>query len=157
MKEVKKNKRKKPTQKNPNGRPLAFKSEEALKKAVKEYFDECEKHTYQTITKQGDTIDVNYPQIPTIAGLAYALGVERQTIYNYEKREKFFDTIKKAREYVFSKIEGKLANTNQNAGGIIFLAKNYGYSENQEKQGDLTDQEIYRLKQIIYKETSENI
>lgn len=70
--------------------------------------------------------------VPTIAELAYYLGIDRDTFYRYGKKEPFYDVIKKARDYIFGKQEKRLANTNTNAGGLIFLAKNYGYNDRQE-------------------------
>ena len=55
------------------GRPLTFKTNEELQEAVNTYFDYC----------------AQYEKPETIAGLAYHLGVERKTIYNYENRDEF--------------------------------------------------------------------
>lgn len=119
-------------EKNKGGKPLIFKSEQELQKAIDGYFEECKSNLIDFITKDGEVIKINKPLIPTIAGLAYALGVDRHTIYNYAEREKYFHTIKRTRDYIVSKIESKLANVDGNIVGTIFLAKNYGYSDKQE-------------------------
>lgn len=126
-------------EKHPGGRPLKFKSAEELQAKIDEYFKRCEERTGIFISKEGKKIEIPSPIIPTIAGLAYAVGVDRQTIYNYAEKDEFFDTIKNARDYIISLIESKLVNTNSNAGGIIFLAKNYGYQDKQEVEhtGDI--------------------
>ena len=64
------------------GRPLKFKNEEDLAKRITAYFKK---------TKQGEW---------TIKGLALALDTSRETLMNYEAREEFFDTIKKAKTMV---------------------------------------------------------
>lgn len=119
-------------EKNKGGRPLLFASKKDLQAAIDKYLKECQSNIIDFITKDGDVIQINKPLIPTIAGLAYALGVDRQTIYNYSYRDEYFDTIKKTREYIISQIESKLANIDGNIAGTIFLAKNYGYSDKQE-------------------------
>lgn len=67
---------------------------------------------------------------PTIAGLAYYTGLDRKTIYNYEKKDEFFHAIKRFRDWVMMNYE-ELAIEKGN-GGIVFLLKNYGYNDKQE-------------------------
>jgi len=83
------------------------------------------------ITKDG-ILDVISPKVPTIAGLAYAIGVDRQTVYNYEKNQEYFDIIKRARDYILAEIESAAINDDVNNGPVIFVMKNYGYSDKQE-------------------------
>ena len=68
---------------------------------------------------------------PTIAGLAYFTGIERQTIYNYKKKDEFFDTIKQFRDWIIMNYE-EYSITNSSVAGVIFLLKNYGYTDKQE-------------------------
>lgn len=103
-----------PKQKHAGGRPLIFKSPEELETKIQAYFDMCE--------------EKNKPL--TYAGLAFGLGIDRQTLYNYAERDKFFDSIKKARDRVTAYIE-EWAMEKGNA-GTIFLMKNYGYTDRQE-------------------------
>ena len=98
------------------GRPLKFKTDEELQEAINNYFEYCKQ----------------YKKPETIAGLAYHLGVDRTTIYCYEKREPFFDTIKGARERILAGLEEALFTEGKS--GQIFLAKNYGYSDKQEHE-----------------------
>ena len=93
------------------GRPKTFNNPEQLKTLVDNYIKECN--------------DNDKP--PTIAGLAYSLGVDRKTIWNYEQRDEFFPIIKKARDFIMSELEIKLMQ--EGKGGQIFLAKNYGYAD----------------------------
>ena len=99
---------------NPNGRPPIFKTEEDMKKAIDKYFKNCESR------------DVPY----TMAGLAVALDIDRQTLYNYEKKDKFFGIVKKARDKIEQAWE-EHAFMKGNA-GCIFVMKNYGYTDKQE-------------------------
>lgn len=65
-----------------------------------------------------------------MAGLAVALDMDRQSLYNYAKNEKFFDTIKKARDKIAQSWE-EHTFIHGNAGSI-FVMKNYGYTDKQE-------------------------
>jgi hypothetical protein len=96
------------------GRPPLFKNKEELElklDAYKQYLLESEKP-------------------PTIAGLAYYTGIDRQTIYNYSEKDEFFDTLKEFRQFIMMNYE-ELAIEKGN-GGIVFLLKNYGYTDKQE-------------------------
>ena len=96
------------------GRPKIFKSVEDIEKRLGEY---------KQYLKEED-------KPPTIAGLAYYLRVDRQTIYNYAKDDEFFDTIKRYRDWVLMTIEETCIDKGN--GGTVFIAKNYGYTDKQE-------------------------
>ena len=99
---------------NKGGRPRAFKSVEDIENKIQNYKDYLQKD--------------NKP--PTMAGLAYYLGIDRQTLYNYKKKDEYFGTIKKYRDWILLNIEENCAIRGH--GGAIFLAKNYGYTDRQE-------------------------
>lgn len=111
--------KKKPNGKNDTGRPPAFSSPKQLEGLIKNYFEQC---------------DVRQ-RPPTIAGLAYTLEVDRQTIYNYEKKDEYFGIIKRARDRILMNVEEELILKGNS--GTIFLAKNYGYTDKQELQSDI--------------------
>ena len=69
---------------------------------------------------------------PTIAGLAYYTGIERQTIYNYKEREGYESTLKDFRDWVIMTYEEVAIE--KGGGGIIFLLKNYGYTDKSEHE-----------------------
>lgn len=98
----------------PAGRPLIFETPESLEKAIAEYITDQE-----TIKK------------PTLSGLAYHLGIDRQTLYNYKERPEFFGIIKKATDYIESKYEERLIYSNKPV-GVIFALKNMGWRDKQE-------------------------
>ena len=69
------------------GRPRKFQSVEELQRLIDAYFDEC---------------DTN-EELPTVTGLALALGTSRRLLCNYEKCKKyveFFSTIKEAKSRI---------------------------------------------------------
>lgn len=104
-------KKKNPKEKNKGGRPPLWQNPTVLKKLVDNFF-ENEKH-------------------PTLAGLAYALGCSRASLYNYEKKDEFLDIIKEARSRVELKYEQRLVYDN-NATGVIFALKNMGWADRRE-------------------------
>lgn len=116
---------------NPEGRPPCFKSPQELQKKIDAYLKECKDNIEEIINDKGQVVKVKKPLIPSIAGLAYALDVDRQTIYNYQEKNQYFGIIKKARDFIYTQIEKKCLNTNGNIGGTIFIAKNYGYQDSQ--------------------------
>lgn len=100
---------------NKVGRPLLFKTPEELQAQVDLYFANESKWT--------------------LAGLAFHLGIDRQTLYNYKERDVFFDIVKKATDKVAAKYEERLIYEN-NPTGVIFALKNMGWSDKTEM--DLT-------------------
>lgn len=97
--------------KHAGGRPRLFSTPEELQKRIDEYFDSCR--------------DSRKPF--TIAGLAYWLEMDRKSIYNYEKDDEFFPTIRRARDKILATLEEMI--TIDGRAGQIFLAKNYGYTD----------------------------
>jgi len=65
---------------------------------------------------------------PTLTGLALALGFcSRQSIYDYEEREEFTFTIKRAKLIVEQWYESLLSGTTPT--GAIFALKNFGWRD----------------------------
>lgn len=94
-------------------RPLSYTSPEALESAVSDYFDRC------------DTKQAPY----TISGLALFLGVTRQTLLNYEKRDEFFDTLSLAKARCEAFAEEHLFSGKGVSGVIFNLRCNYNWGE----------------------------
>jgi hypothetical protein len=90
------------------GRPLIWKTPEELQEKVDQYFDSTNRWT--------------------LAGLAVFLGIDRQTLYNYSKRDQYFDIIKSARDKVESIYEERAIYEN-NPTGVIFALKNMGWTD----------------------------
>ena len=108
-------------EKNKGGRPLIFKTEKELETKIQEYFNHCKKTE----------------EIPTISALAVYLDTSRETLCNYEKKEDFFDTIKRAKDRVIALQEQLAMKGKINPTVWIFSAKNnLGYTD--KKETDLT-------------------
>lgn len=93
----------------PAGRPLKFKSPEELQIQIDEYF---------SITPFEEL---------TITGLAIHLDTFRETLCNYEERDEFYDTIKKAKQRIENAYERR--NIKRGNGGDIFALKNFGWRD----------------------------
>lgn len=95
------------------GRPLKFQSVEELQKKIDEYF---------LITPIDEQM---------ITGLALHLDTSRETLLDYQKRDSFSDTIKKAKlriEHAYEKRGLKVGNAFD-----IFRLKNMGWTDRQEQ------------------------
>lgn len=114
------------------GRPKLFKTPEELKARIE---------SYQEYLK-----DQNKP--PTMAGLAYFTGIDRQTLYNYKADDEFFGTIKEFTDWI--NMNWEELSISSPSSGIIFLLKNYGYTDKVETENvnlnhDMTPEEAERI------------
>lgn len=93
---------------NPVGRPPTWSDAAVVGKIIDQYFKNQTK--------------------PTMAGLAEALDISRQTLYTYETKDEFVDTIKKARQRIEQIYEELLIYGNAPT-GVIFALKNNGWKD----------------------------
>lgn len=94
---------------NKGGRPLKFKTPEILEELVDKYFEEC------------DRKEEPY----TMTGLALALDTSRETLLDYDARDRFSDSIKKARRRCENYAEKYLFGGKNVVGAIFNLKNNY--------------------------------
>lgn len=120
------------------GRPLAYAELEPFKKKVDEFFELCDK--------------TERPY--TISGLCLHLDITRETLCNYEKKEKFFDTIKKAKLRVENYVEENSIQGKLNPTMSIFnLKNNFGWKDRLETD---TDKEVLnKLDELLDKQSAE--
>ena len=110
------------------GRPPIIASSEEFDTLVEEYRTLC--------TEQ---------KIPvTFTGMALHLGfASRRSFYDYEKREGFSHSVKRARMLVEAEYERRLHGNN--VAGAIFALKNHGWSDRQEHAHSRTDSGLSQL------------
>lgn len=114
------------------GRPPKFDNPEDLKTAIEEYFTFCDNRIQQVYSKKRDAvIEIINPEPYTMAGLAYALGMDRRSLLNYMNNDLFFSHVKTARDKVQTDVERRLME-GQPAGAIFNLKNNFGYVDKTE-------------------------
>lgn len=96
------------------GRPLKFESVELLQNKIEEYFLTTPKEEW------------------TITGLALALDTSRETLLDYEDKEEFSDTVKKAKLMVENSYELDLKKSGRT--GTIFALKNFNWKDKVEQE-----------------------
>ena len=113
------------------GRPSKFKSVEELQEAIDKYFEECD--------ERGKPY--------TVSGLAYALDTTRRTLLDYEEKDEYSHTIKKAKAKIESFNEELLYSKDVPTVGVIFnLKNNYNWKDKQEIEADVG---IKRLEDLL--------
>ena len=113
---------------HPGGRPPHYSTPEELQEKIDEYFKHPPRK--RILYGKGNVVIGEVPVV-TITGLALYLGFcNRQSMYDYENRKEFSDTIKKARSFIEQEYEECLRTNNPT--GAIFALKNFGWKDKQE-------------------------
>jgi hypothetical protein len=124
-----------------NGAELVFKSPEELEEAISNYFASCWREKWEQ-NKNGEWVQctdhegnplLEQNQPYTMAGMAVALGVTRQTVCNYAHRNEFTPIIHRARTICEAALEvGMLKGTIPAIPGIFSAKNNYGWTDKTE-------------------------
>lgn len=112
---------------NKVGRPLKFDSVENLELKIQEYFDSC----WETKEVDGNILQRQVRPY-TITGLAVHLDTSRETLLDYEDKEEFSDTIKRAKMKIHNYVEEYLFTGKNQTGAIFNLKNNYGWTDKTE-------------------------
>ena len=111
------------------GRPPKFKTAEELQDAINDYFNNGVEKKKVLVGRAPNQELLEIP-VPTITGLCYYIGFEsRQSFYDYEKKDGFSYTIKRALLFIEKEYEQLLQVGNTT--GAIFALKNMGWSDKQ--------------------------
>lgn len=143
------------------GRPLKFKSVKELQEKIDAYFAECDPHWVDaerlslpktTTIRNGKEVisyDTNADkvieiykawskQIPyTITGLALALDTTRETLLDYEDKEQYSYTVKRAKLKCQNYTELRLYEPNA-VGPIFSLKNNYNWKDKTEVDNNIS-------------------
>lgn len=115
---------------NKRGKPPIFKSVDDLQAAIDDYFKNGVSQRKVVVGPSNNRQVVEIP-VPTITGLCYYIGFEsRQSFYDYEEREDYSYTIKRARLFIEKEYEEILQTTGST--GAIFALKNFGWKDKSE-------------------------
>jgi len=71
--------------------------------------------------------------VPTISGLAYTLGMSTEALRNYQDKENFLATVKRAKQRVEMSLEQRLAG-HAVTGSIFSLKNNFGWKDKSEQE-----------------------
>jgi len=112
------------------GQPPMYSDPKEMQSLIDEYFTLFGPET--TLEQRTGRGIACYENRPTITGLCLFLGFEtRQSFYDYEKKESFAYTIKKARSRIENVYENMIGTKTGTIGGI-FALKNMNWSDKQE-------------------------
>ena len=125
---------------NPVGRPPKYKTPEEMQRIIDLYFLACKCHQnenepeYLEGLSDDDLLVVNDIDdvFPTVTGMALALDLTRQSLLDYQEKDLFLDTIKKAKTRIESSIEQRLFYNNP-TGSIFNLKNNFGWKDKTEQ------------------------
>lgn len=105
------------------GRPPKYKTPAELDKVIIAYF--------KSLRNEEDTM---WLRPPTVTGLGLALGLSRQSIVDYRKKDDFLDSITRAKQMVEQFNEEHLL-TAKSANGVAFnLKNNFGWKDKREEE-----------------------
>jgi len=148
----------------PAGRPPKYKTPEEMQKIIDLYFFACRVHqdgntdrlsdcTEEELSIINDIEDI----VPTISGLAYTLGMSTEALRNYEDKEEFLVTVKRAKQRVEMSLEQRLAGTAV-TGSIFSLKNNFGWKDKVETDHTSSDGSMSppQVIEIVAKEHSQN-
>lgn len=124
--------------KNTGGRPPKYKTKSVLSRKVNEYFENS-----GTKTKDGAFT------LYTVQGLCVYLDICRDTLNEYEKKEEFSDTIKRAKKKIEkNNLEGATLGYFSVPMTIFNLKNNFGWKDTQNIEHSGTVK-IQKLEEIL--------
>lgn len=100
------------------GRPPAYSTEEELQKEIEKYFNSL---LVSIVDEDGNEIGKRWLNKPTVGGLAVYLGIDRTSLHRYSKSDRFYDSIKKAKDLIHSFNEQMLMEGKNPVGAINTL------------------------------------
>ena len=145
---------------NNGGRPPMYDNVGELEEAIHKYFNEGVKVRTVLIGKAPNQTKIEI-EVPTITGLTIYLGFESRTaFYDYEKKDEFKYTVKRARLFIECEYEEQLQHGNVT--GAIFALKNMGWKDKSEQdlniKGELnytSEERDQRIKDLLKKKDAE--
>lgn len=103
-----------------------------------DYFNECKGREMLdqdgdvVLNRDGEPVMVG-KEHPTLSGLAFSLGMTRETLYKYHKDDEFKELLDYAKTYIENYTEQKLFDRNTARGAEFSLSNNFGWSQKQDQ------------------------
>ncbi len=104
------------------GPPFKFNTVEELKKAIQGYFNSL-------LVEDPKTKLRVQMELATVTGLGLYIGLTRQGIIGYEKRDQLHDVIRRAKQMIEAQLESALYSGKPCAGVIFSLKNNWGWTD----------------------------
>jgi len=96
------------------------------------YFEDCKKNRLADKNGWGEVKDICTEDLfPNVTGLALALDMTREGLINYEDKDEFADTVKRAKSRIESYTVQRLFMNNP-TGSIFNLKNNFGWKDKNE-------------------------
>lgn len=126
-------------------RPPKYKTVDELQAAIDQYFADCE--GTPLLDRDGNTVFDKYgnPVIvgakpPTVTGLALALGfTTRKSLLDYQAKEKFVNTITRAKSRCEEYAERRLYDRDGSRGAEFSLKYNFRWDDSKESGNSIED------------------
>ena len=106
------------------GRPILFKNKDILQEKIDAYFDSCYRTNEEWVKECIRPL--------TISWLAVELKTSRKVLIEYDEKEEFSNTIKKAKQRIENWTEEQLYRNTQVTGVIFNLKNNYDWKDKSE-------------------------
>ena len=136
------------------GRPPKYRTAKELQRVIDMYFVGCELNRLKSDALSLDVYELGFKQIteglngkelailstmedkwPTVTGLAYDIGLSRDSLIKYTQKDKFTDTIRAAKQRVLRHQDQKLHEGGNVSGTIFSMKNNYNWVDKQEVTG----------------------
>jgi len=123
----------------PAGRPPKYETPEEMQNIVDLYFLACHSNKNDIDVAAGKSkeelliINDIVDEVPTVSGLAYTLGMSTEALRNYEAKEEFLGTVKRAKQRIEMSLEQRLAGQAV-TGSIFSLKNNFGWKDKTEQE-----------------------
>lgn len=119
-------------QSNPGGRPMKFPDPVDFARRVDAYFDWCDSQVVLSKDDKGREKIIRKPY--TVSGLCLYLDTEKSTLWDYQSKDGYSDTIKKAKNRIENFVEEHSLDGSLNPVVSIFnLKNNFGWTDRVEQ------------------------
>ncbi len=121
---------------NPIGRPLKYSTPEEMQRMINLYFLACKANR----SEEPELVLMNLDDderkaiediedvVPSVSGLAYTLNLSTEALRNYQEKDEFLATVKRAKQRIEMSLEQRLAG-NAVTGSIFNLKNNFGWKD----------------------------
>lgn len=135
------------------GRPLKFPDPKSFADKIDDYFnqitvtkpklDDAGNYVYNNAGQQA--MITEYIEIPSVLGMCEYLDISRESLGDYEIRDGYSDTIKRAKSRIERYLADQLQRNTQVAGIIFNLKNNFGWIDKQEIEQTGTNPALLQL------------